>query len=102
MLVEKLTLGGASRAAHVGFFPLRKPERLSEAVRGFQTKGLAWEEHLRDCRPGTRAVPGWPEMDSGSPRWRGCPCQRMTACSLNPPSPEPAHAHQEGERAMER
>lgn len=41
MLVEKLgCLGGTSRAAHIGVFALWKPERLSEAVGGFETKGL--------------------------------------------------------------
>lgn len=101
MLVVKLgCLGGTSRAAPIGVFPLWKPERLSEAVRGFGTKGLlglggvlvglqTWDE---SC----------PRM--AGDRWWGSKVKRLLlwedGCLLvEAPSPDPAHAGQEGERA---
>ena len=57
MLAERLTRGSTGRASHVGFFPPRQPERLSEAVRGLERNGLGGG--LAGRRPGT---PSCPEM----------------------------------------
>lgn len=56
MLVARLTLDSAGRAAHVGLLPLWEPARLSRAIRGLEGDGWAWEEERRNCRPGTLAA----------------------------------------------
>lgn len=59
---------------------------------------LAWRGYSWDCRPGTRAAPGWLGTDGGAPRWRGCFCGRMTACLWKPPAQiQPMLARRESE-----